>query len=180
MAIKYIDWRTDRWFHYKQDLQNEIDGIEFNEEVDDFVVFFNDENHKNAVYYKLAHGGCACCLAEHFDLWSRIVDTDDGFSDRIYNLFIAEVIDNGFPPVHPPIREYYTWRDLINDLKKFDDSVLDLPASVWIHDGQYMEGDHLIYPPSPSYGDDEPISKNNLLSVSTESHKKYGCEGDWK
>lgn len=78
------------------------------------------------------------------------------------------------------MKKYYTWRDLISDLKKYDDSVLDLPASVWICDGEYREGDHMFYPPSPSYSDDEPISKNNLLSVATESWKKYGCKDDWK
>ena len=80
MAIRYVDWRNDDSFPYKNEVQTVWEGMEFYEEGDDFLVYRNDKNGKYAVYYKLYNGGELIALIEDFGtLMSMSWDGSDGF-----------------------------------------------------------------------------------------------------
>ena len=170
MAITYIDWRKDKNFKYKREIEDELAGIEFNEDGDDFIVYYNDENGKYAVYYKLAEGGRICSLAEHFDLYSRIIDTDDGFSDKLYALFEKEARENGFPLIHPRLTHYMTWRELRDRLNEFPDRILDMTAWVYVHsEATYAtDGEFGILNVTPTYSEDDFkwVDEDNHMSIS--------------
>lgn len=160
MAIKYVDWRKpDNRVPYASDIRDEVDATWFNEEGDTFVTFLNEENGKYAVYYKLAHGGMLCSLAEHFDEYSRLVDTADGLSDELYAVIRKRAVDCGFPPVHPPISEGITWREVIARLHKADSGFLDTVAYVCMDNDGNLEP---IYDVKPWYEDGKPTGENVL------------------
>lgn len=160
MAITYVDWRNPyNRVPYSGDIRDESEGVSFFEDGDEFVTFRNEENGKYAVYYKLAHGGALCSLVEHFDMYSRLVDTDDGLSDELYKVIAKRAIDCGFPTTHPPMNRM-TWRQLIAKLNEFPKEFLDTTAYVcmdndgnlesvasidaWFADGDYSE-DNCLY-----------------------------------
>lgn len=59
-----------------------------------------------------------------------------------------------------------TWRELINKLKSYPDSVLDMEAYVWLHcDVEYHDGQVPVIDVSP-YDSDLPVSGDNELSIS--------------
>ena len=135
MAITYVDWRNPyNRVPYSSDIRDESNCTEFYEEGEEFLTFYNEDNGKYAVYYKLAHGGALCSLVEHFDTYSRLVDTDDGLSDELYRVIAKHAIDCGFPPTHPPMSNM-TWRQLIAEVQKVPKEFLDTPAYVWRPDG---------------------------------------------
>ena len=135
MALKLLDWHSDKTIPYRSDIQDEYDSIEFFEDGDDFLVYLNEDNGKYAVYYKLAHGGIVCSLIEHFDMYSRLVDTNDGLSKELYEVIARHAIGCGFPETHPPINVGVTWRQLIAKLGELPQEFLDTPAYVWRPDG---------------------------------------------
>ena len=168
MAITYIDWRNDKDFKHKNDIQCVWEGCEFYEEGDDFLVYHNEDNGKYAVYYKLHGDGVLVSLVEDFsNLMSMSWDSTDNFMDRVESLFRQHALEHGFPGKHPELPKHYmTWRDLLNRLCDLDKEVLDMPAWVWVHDDAAMsEGDVPIIGLS-TYNADLPISADNHLSIS--------------
>ena len=168
MAFMYIDWHNDRTIPYWNDICDEWDATYFLEKGDDFIVYHNTDNDEYAVYYKIANGGRLCGLVQHFDMYSRLVDTpNDSLSDELYAVIRQKAIDKGFPEHWRDISSVMTWRSLIDMLQtKYADS-LDDPARVWVPKDTYFDEFPLIRDVSPYDLDDDKVGyrNNNPLSI---------------
>lgn len=167
MAFTFVDWHNNKEFPYWHYIQEEWESISFNKEGDDFLVYYNTDNDEYAVYLKLGNNGMLCCLVKHFDLYSRLVDTNDGLSAELYGVIRQKAIDKGFPESWHNIPNVMSWRMLIDMLQtKYADS-LDDPAQVWIPEDMAFDEFNLISDVSPYDLFDKKVGykNNNPLSI---------------
>lgn len=166
MAFVYIDWHKNETIPYWNDIYDEWSCTEFFEEGDDYLVFHNTDNNEYAVYLKLGNNGGLCSLVQHFDLFSRLVDNDDGLSDELYGVIRQKAIDKGFPEHWNEINRTMTWRTLINELQVKYKDVLDDPAQVWVPQDADFDEFSFITGVSPYHlGDTPGFDHSNPVSI---------------
>ena len=173
MAINYIDWRNDKTFPYRDEIDCVLSGFDFYEEDDDFVVYQNDENGMYAVYYKLANDGELISLARCFDelfclTWNKL---GDKLQQTIEKAFKDDALGYGFPATHPEMGQYMTWRELRDQLNTIESNVvLDMEVSIDDgHSGFFKVWERSLSP----YDLNQPAGSDNPLSITTDPDSRY-------
>lgn len=150
-SIKY----SDKTF---EDVMKYNEGVEWHIEGDRIEVWYDTESHEEVVYRRF---GEVLCMYDRFDTYTRN-DCDEPIEMQISTILKDEALAKGYPEKRPP---EMTWRDLMVRINELPESVLDMPALVWVDPANKgADGECRVVDLSP-YDTDQPIGDGNRLCI---------------
>lgn len=142
---------------------------------DALLIYRNDTNGLYAVYYNELNCGQVISLAQHFESVMGLIDTEDGFTDTIRNMYAREAGSKGFPKFWKDIKPIATWRDILGALAGLDgirnDFSLDDEAT---YERVLKNGTKVSIPLCAPSEDDIENSLTQKWTYGEEDRKHYG------